>query len=127
MNIDLLICFFLLANRHMLTLASCTMQIYRIPFLVIVCEGVSPIILLLLLSLWDFEERDSSFRLHKVFIQKFCYSERYFECFGVLGYHLKPYYRRPVESSLSVHHHPVSLHEMHMKDVPYINHRSVKL
>ena len=62
----------------------------------------------------------------KVCIQRFCYSEGYLECFDVLEYHPKPHHRRTVEDRLSVHHHSVSLHDMHMKDVPYINHGLVK-
>ena len=38
----------------------------------------------------------------------------------------KPHHRQPMERGLTIHHNPVALHEMHMKDVPYINHWPVK-
>ena len=46
--------------------------------------------------------------------------------FWHLGAEPETHHRWLLEGRLSVHHNLVAFHEMHMKDVPYINHLPVK-
>ena len=127
MKINLSICFFLFVNRYILTMASCTMQIISILFFGdsmlkgVTIHSFTSVVAMGFWGMWQLISSPS-----KSAFKCFCYSERYSECFGVLGYHTKPHHGRSVESRLSIHYHLLSLHEMHMKYVPYINHRLVK-
>ena len=127
MNIDLSICFFLLANRYIINMASCTMQIIGIPlfgdsmWISVASNSFTSVVAMGFWGTWQSISSPS-----KSAFKGFCYSEGYIKCFNVSGYHPKPYHKWPFWGRLSVHHHPVSPHEMHMKDVPYINHRFVK-
>ena len=121
MNIDLSICFFLLVNRYILTMSSCVMQIIGTPFFGdSVWRGVTinSFTSVVAMKFWGTLQLISS-PLQSA-------SKTLLQCYSGDILHLKSNHRQPVEGRLSIHYHPVPLHEMHMKHVSYINHGLVK-